>query len=99
MRIVSSDVATTGEAEFAKTYLAAERLERWGTVTTLLREKGPTGNGEKITFTAKVTPTMVRGERATCRHRAILSSRQENRRRIEAAEIRGDNSADPDRRR
>jgi hypothetical protein len=50
------DVKVTGEEGFAKTYLATERLERWGTTTILATESRPEQGSKPIGFVATVAP-------------------------------------------
>lgn len=50
------DVMVTGETGFAKTYLLTERLELWGTNTTLSVESRPGQDGKPISFVVKVAP-------------------------------------------
>jgi len=51
------DVRVTGDKGFAKTYFATERLERWGTETSLSVDPAPGGQGKPVGFVVNVVPT------------------------------------------
>lgn len=48
------DVATTGDAIFAKTALISQKIQRGATSTTVYDDRDPSKAGEKVTFTAIV---------------------------------------------
>lgn len=50
------DVMVTGETGFARTYLLTEKLELWGTTTTLSIQSRPGQDGKPMSFVAKVAP-------------------------------------------
>lgn len=59
------DVAVTGEPGFAQTYQLTEQLQPGLTATTVKDDKDPTQQGESVTFTATVAPTLSRSGQGT----------------------------------
>lgn len=59
------DVAVTGEPGFARTYQLTEQLQPGLTATTVKDDKDPTQQGESVTFTATVAPTLSRSGQGT----------------------------------
>lgn len=54
-----ADVMVTGETGFAKTYLAAQRIEQGGTKTEVYPDRKETREGNKVTFVAVVKRSLT----------------------------------------
>jgi len=56
------DVALTGQAGFAKTYIASQTLRLRGTRTTVTDDRDPTAAGKPVTFAATVSRLALDGD-------------------------------------